>query len=153
MFGLMKGERVATGSTGGLSVGDVLESSVKAQPDVNAIATRDSHRVNVLVWSYDDDSNQSAPAEIRLRIEGLPQDVSRVLLEHWGVDRYHSNAYTAWQTMGSPQHPSAVEYERLKAAGQLQVREPPRWIVPDSNTVEITFTQPAQGVSLLDLTW
>lgn len=153
MFGLMKGERVATESTGGLAVGDVLESSVKAQPDVNAIATRDSHRVNVLVWSYDDDSNQSAPAEIRLRIERLPQDVSRVFLEHCGVDRDHSNAYTVWQTMGSPQNPSAGEYERLKAAGQLQLRESPRWIVPVGKTVEITFTQPAQGLSLLNVTW
>jgi xylan 1,4-beta-xylosidase len=153
MFGLMKGERVATESTGGLAVGDVLESSVKAQPDVNAIATRDSHRVNVLVSSYDDDSNQSAPAEIRLRIERLPQHVSRVFLEHWGVDRDHSNAYTVWQTMGSPQNPSPGEYERLKAAGQLQLRESPRWIVPVGKTVEITFTQPAQGLSLLNVTW
>ena len=153
MFGFMKGERVAAESTGGLAVGDVLESSAKTKPDVNVIATRDSHRVNALVWSYDDDSNQSASTEIRLRIEGLPQGVSRVLLEHWGVDRDHSNAYTAWQTMGSPQNPSAGEYERLKAAGQLQLREPPRWIVADGNIVEITFTQPAQGLSLVDLTW
>ena len=153
MFGLMKGQRVAAESTGGLAVGDVLESSAKAKPEVNAIATRDSHGVNALVWSYDDDSNQSVPAEIRLRIEGLPQGVSRVLLEHWVVDRDHSNAYTAWKAMGSPQNPSAGEYERLKAAGQLQLRESPRWILADGNTVEITFTQPAQGLSLLDLTW
>jgi xylan 1,4-beta-xylosidase len=153
MFGLMKGARVAAESTGALAVGDVLESSVKANPDVKAIATHDSHRVNALVWSYHDDSNQSAPAEIRLRIDGLPQGVSRVLLEHWGVDRDHSNSYTAWKTMGSPQNPSADEYERLKAAGQLQLRESPRWIVADGGTVEITFTQLAQGLSLLDLTW
>jgi xylan 1,4-beta-xylosidase len=153
MFGLMKGARVAAESTGALAVGDVLESSVKANPDVKAIVTHDSHRVNALVWSYHDDSNQSAPAEIRLRIDGLPQGVSRVLLEHWGVDRDHSNSYTAWKTMGSPQNPSADEYERLKAAGQLQLRESPRWIVADGGTVEITFTQLAQGLSLLDLTW
>ena len=133
MFGLMKGARLVAEGTGGLAVGDVLESSVKANPDVKAIATHDSHRVNALVWSYHDDSNQSAPAEIRLRIDGLPQGVSRVLLEHWGVDRDHSNSYTAWKTMGSPQNPSADEYERLKAAGQLQLRESPRWIVADGS--------------------
>ena len=153
MFGLMKGERVTAESTGGLAVGGVLESSVKANPDVKAFATYDSHGVSALVWSYHDDSNQSAPAEIRLRIEGLPQGVSRVLLEHWGVDRKHSNAYTAWQTMGSPQNPSGDECERLKEAGQLQLSESPSWIVPDGNAVEITFTQPAQGLSLLHFTW
>jgi len=84
MFGLMKGEGVAAESTGGLAVGDVLQSSVKTKSDVNAIATRGSHRVNVLVWSYHDDSDQSAPVEIRLKIEGLPQGLSQVLLEHLG---------------------------------------------------------------------
>ena len=153
MFGLMRGERVTAESTGGIAVGDILKSSVKAQPDVKAIATSESHNVNALVWSYDDDSSKSAPTEIHLRIEGLPQGVSRVLLEHWGVDRDHSNAYTAWQTMGSPQNPSAGGYDRLKIAGQLQLRESPRWIVRDGNAVEITFTQPAQGLSLLNLTW
>jgi xylan 1,4-beta-xylosidase len=154
MFGLMKGERVAAESTGALAVGDVLESSVKANPDVKAFATSDSHTANALLWSYHDDSNQSAPVEIRLRIGGLPQGVSRVLLEHWGVDGDRSNAYTAWRAMGSPQNPSADEYERLKAAGQLQSRESPRWIaVAQGNSVEITFTQPAQGLSLLHITW
>jgi xylan 1,4-beta-xylosidase len=153
MFGLMKGERVAAESTGGLAVGDVLESSVKTKSDVNAIATRDSRRVNVLVWSYHDDSTQSAPAEIRLKIESLPQGLSRVLLEHWVVDHDHSNAYTDWQTMGSPQNPSADQYESLKAAGQLQLRESPLWVVVDGKALEISFTQPIQGLSLLDLTW
>jgi xylan 1,4-beta-xylosidase len=153
MFGLMKGELVAAESTGGLAVGDVLQSSVKTKSDVNAIATRDSRRVKVLVWCYHDDSNQSASAEVRLKIEGLPSGLSRVLLEHWGVDHGHSNAYTVWQTMGSPQNPSADQYESLKAAGQLQLRESPRWLVVDGKALEISFTQPIQGLSLLDLTW
>jgi xylan 1,4-beta-xylosidase len=153
MFGLMRGERVAAESSGALKIGQVLESSVRAESDVNAIATRDGHRVNVLVWNYHDDANHAAAAEIRLRIEGLPQGVARLLLEHWSVDRDHSNAYTAWQAMGSPQNPSAAEYERLKAAGQLELRESPRWVTAEGNAAEINFAQPAQGLSLLDLSW
>jgi xylan 1,4-beta-xylosidase len=88
-----------------------------------------------------------------VRVEGLPHGVSRMLLEHWGVDRDHSNSYTAWHAMGAPQNPSAEEDERLKAAGQLQFRESPRWVTAEGNAVEIVFTQPAQGLSLLDLSW
>ena len=153
MFGLMRGERVAAESTGALDVGDVLQSSVKAKSDVNAIAVRDNHRVSVLVWSYHDDSNQSASAPIRLRIEGLPQSISQVLLEHWRVDHDHSNAYTAWQAMGSPQRPSAAEYGRLKAAGQLQLLEPPRWVAVTDDVIELTFAEAPQAISLLDLIW
>lgn len=153
MFGLMGGERVAARSSGALEVEDILQSSVTTNSDVNAIATCNSHRVDVLVWNYHDDSNQAAPAEIRLRIDGLPQGVSQALLEHWAVDHGHSNAYTVWQTLGSPQNPSAAQYERIKAAGQLQLRESPRWIVVHGNAVELSFTQPTQGLSLLDLSW
>ena len=153
MFGLLKGERVGVKSTGALEVGEVLQSSVKTTADVNAIATQESHRVNVLVWSYHDDSDYSVPAAIRLRIEGLPQGLSKVLLEHWAVDSSHSNAYIVWRTMGSPQNPSSAAYEHLKAAGQLQLSESPRSVVVDGNAVEITFTQPTQGLSLLDLIW
>ena len=153
MFGLMRGERVAAESSGALDVGDILQSSVKTKSDVNVVAARDNHRVSVLVWSYHDDSNQSVPAAIRLKIEGLPQGVSQLLLEHWRVDQDHSNAYTAWQAMGSPQNPSAAQLERLTAAGQLQLLESPRWVSVRGEAVELTFSEPPQGVSLLDLTW
>jgi xylan 1,4-beta-xylosidase len=153
MFGLMKGERVATESTGALSLDDVLQSGVQTKSDVNGIATRDSHSVNVLVWNYHDDSNQSTPAEVRLTIKGLPQAASPMLVERLGVDHDHSNAYTAWQNMGSPQNPSAAQFEHLKAAGQLQSLQSPRWVAVEGGSVEFTFDQPAQGVSLLKLSW
>ena len=153
LFGQMKGERVFADSTGARDLTDILQSSVRAKSDVNVIATRDSHRVNVLVWNYHDDSSQTAPTQIHLRIEGLPQGVSQVLLEHWRVDHDHSNAYTAWQTMGSPQKPSEHEYQQLKMAGQLQLLESPRWMAVAGDAIELRFTEPPQGVSLLNLTW
>ena len=153
LFGQMKGGRLFVDSTGTLDLSDILHSSVRAKSDVNAIATRDSHRVNVLVWNYHDDSSQTAPTEIHLRIEGLPQGVSQVSLEHWRVDHDHSNAYTAWKTMGSPREPSVQEYQQLKTAGQLQLFESPRWMTVAGDAIELRFTEPPQGVSLLNLTW
>ncbi len=153
MFGQMKGDRVAVSSTGALNMDDVLQSSVRAKPDVNALATFDGRRLSVLVWNYHDNSGNPSPAEVRLRIEGLPRGTSRMLLEHWRVDQDHSNAYTAWQSMGSPQDPSAMQYQQLKAAGQLQLLESPRWVTVENGTLEIPFVEPAQGVSLLDLAW
>ena len=93
------------------------------------------------------------PAEIHLRVEGLPQGVSQVVLEDWQVDHDHSNAFTAWQSMGSPQNPSAVQYQHLKAAGELQMLEARRSVAVKGAAVEFTFTEPAQGISLLGFTW
>lgn len=153
IFGQLKGERLAVESTGALNLDDVLQSSIRTKSDVNAIAALGRHRVNVLVWSYHDDSNQSSPAEIHLRVEGLPQGVSQVVLEDWQVDHDHSNAFTAWQSMGSPPNPSVVQYQHLKAAGELQMLEAPRSVAVKGAAIEITFTEPAQGVSLLGFTW
>lgn len=153
MFGQMNGERVAAESNGALDLDSVLQSSVRDHADVNVIATRNDHRVNVLVWNYHDDSGPAAPVQIDLTLEGLSHGITQLFLEHWRVDHDHSNAYTAWLAMGSPQAPSADQEEQLKAAGQLEFLESPRWIAVEGGALHLTFTEPRQGVSLLDFTW
>lgn len=153
MFGRLDGERLAAESTGALDLDDVLQSGVRTKSDVNAIATRDSHTVRVLVWNYHDDSNHSAQAEIHLRIEGFPQGVSQLVLEDWRVDHDHSNAFTAWQRMGSPENPSAAQYRQLMAAGQLERLGSARPVAVQDAAVEVTFVEPAQGVALLEFKW
>lgn len=153
LFGQMKGERLTAESSGALDLDNVLQSSVRTKSDVNVIATRDSCRVNVLVWNYHDDSSGPPAAEVRLIVRRMPRGVSQILLEHWRIDHDHSNAYTAWQVMGSPQNPTAAQYQRLKAAGQLGLLESPRWVAFEGDAVELKFSEPVQGVSLLQLTW
>ncbi len=47
-------------------------------------------------------------------MRGLPKGVSRVRLTHYRIDDSHSNAYTVWKAMGSPQNPSAEQIAALK---------------------------------------
>jgi xylan 1,4-beta-xylosidase len=76
-----------------------------------------------------------------------------LLLRHYRIDDDHSNAYTAWMRMGSPQSPTPEQYERLRAAGQLQWLDSPRWIASENGTVGLAFTLPGQAISLLELSW
>jgi xylan 1,4-beta-xylosidase len=55
--------------------------------------------------------------------------------------------------MGSPQQPSADQYEALEAAGQLQTLDSPRWIEVHGTEANIEMTLPRQAVSLLQLSW
>jgi xylan 1,4-beta-xylosidase len=48
-------------------------------------------------------------APLELSIAGVPATAKRVLLRHYRIDQEHSNAYTAWKSMGSPQNPSAEQ--------------------------------------------
>jgi xylan 1,4-beta-xylosidase len=79
--------------------------------------------------------------------------VHRVLLEHYRIDADHSNAYTVWKAMGSPQSPTLDQYARLKAAGQLQLLTSPRWLDVDHGHVTISTSLPRQATSLMHLKW
>ena len=86
-------------------------------------------------------------------IGGIPPGVHRVLLEHYRIDEKHSNAYTVWQGMGSPQHPNAKQYAELQAAGQLELLSSPMWMDVSNGKVKVTTDLPRQGISLLHLKW
>jgi xylan 1,4-beta-xylosidase len=87
--------------------------------DVNAIATRRPHELDVLVWNYSDTLGEAPPTPVTLTLRNLPS--SAVQLTRFVVDRAHSNAYTAWLAMGSPTHPSSTQVTRLLAASKLAV--------------------------------
>ena len=153
MLGLLGNERLKVNSSGSLATEDVVRSGVRAMPDINAIATRKSREVEVLVWNYHDDDVPFPAAPINLVIAGLPTDAKRALLEHFRVDADHSNSFTAWKEMGSPQSPSESEYKRLESAGQLQLLNSPTWIETKQGTVQLHLTLPRQGLSLVRVAW
>jgi xylan 1,4-beta-xylosidase len=76
-----------------------------------------------------------------------------VLVEHYRIDADHSNAYTVWQQMGSPQQPTAEQYARLEAAGQLQMLGSPEWMGAKGGKLELRFDLPRQGISLVKVSW
>ena len=151
MDGLMRGERVALESAASADLDTMIKNGVRGQPDVDGVATRSDHSVSVLLWNYHDDDLPADGASLRLNITELP--VQRVLLSHYRIDRDHSNAYTLWLQMGSPQSPTPEQYERLETAGQLQLLESPRWLGSESGQVGLAFTLPRQAASLVQLRW
>ena len=153
MFALMAGTRVGTGSTGQVPLDTLLTTGVRASPDIDALATKADREAAVLVWNYHDVDAPAEPTPTIVTISGIPANIHRVLLEHYRIDDTHSNAYTAWKAMGSPQHPSASEYAALKAAGQLQLLTSPQWLDVTGGQVKVSTDMPRQAISLLHLDW
>jgi len=153
MLGLLGEERVKVTSSGGLATEDVVRDGVRAMPDINAIATRKNREIEILVWNYHDDDVPFPAAPINLQITGLPKDAKRVQVEHFRVDSTHSDSFTAWKEMGSPQSPSESEYKQLEGAGQLQLLNSPAWIDTKEGSLELQFMLPRQGLSLVRLAW
>jgi xylan 1,4-beta-xylosidase len=153
MRGLMRGDRVAATSTGAQPLDTLLATGVREAADVNAMASRDARDVSVLAWHYHDDDVPAPDAPVRLEIAGLPSGVGRVLVRHYRIDRDHSNAYTAWQALGSPQHPTAGQFRQLEAAGHLALLESPRWVAVQAGTLSLDFDLPRPGLSLVQAAW
>jgi xylan 1,4-beta-xylosidase len=153
MFGLMRGERVQAESTAAAGLDAILEAGVRGRPDIGAIATRDTHEASILVWNYHDDDSEAQDAAVQLDVRHLPPFARRVQLRHYRIDRTHSNSYTVWKEMGSPQNPSPEQLSRLEAAAGLQLLAPPKWLWSDNGRVAVSFRLPRHAVSLLQLSY
>jgi xylan 1,4-beta-xylosidase len=68
-----------------------------------------------------------------------------VLLQHYRIDETHSNSYTVWNKLGSPQSPTAEQYAQLKDAGQLQLLSSPEWLDVSDGKITIANITPAAG--------
>jgi len=153
MLGLMRGDRVQVTSSSGVAEDAILRQGVRDAPDIDALASRSDHQVSVLVWNYHDDDLPAPDSPVTLVVNGIPEPAKRVLLTHYRIDQDHSNAYTLWKELGSPQNPTPGQYLRLEAAGQLQLLDSPRWVSNQNGSINLTFALPRHAVSLVQLGW
>ena len=115
------------------------------------MAVRNNRILSVLAWNYHDDDVPGPVAPVQVQVSGLGAN-RRVLLHHYRIDDTHSNAWTTWKHLGSPQKPTPEQYAALESAGQLQLLEAPRWIDIKSGAAMLEITLPRQAVSLLQFT-
>jgi xylan 1,4-beta-xylosidase len=153
MAGLFSGSRVQASSSAAIPAEDIARSGIRAQPDVDAFATKSTREAAIMLWNYHDDDLSAPAAQVTVTLTGIPATVHKVLVEHFRIDDTHSNAFTAWQAMGSPQDPTPDQYAQLKSAGQLQTLTSPQWLDVTAGALTLTTNLPRQATSLLHLTW
>jgi xylan 1,4-beta-xylosidase len=155
MFGKMSGQRLNVTSSHEVPLDTMLSTGVRgAQPDVSALAALDSRQLAVMAWNYHDDDAAGADAAVSVRLRDLPAAAADGMrLTHYRIDDRHSNAYTAWQRMGSPASPNTEQLATLRAAGMLQTTGEPVAVPVDGSNATVNLQLPRQGVSLLVLSW
>jgi xylan 1,4-beta-xylosidase len=154
LFGMLGGKDaganwIATESSAALPLADVVEHSVTGNPDVNAVATRNGREVDVLLWNYHDADVPAPAAQIHLTIDGLR--AKAVVAAEFLVDETHSNAYRAWQQMGSPAHPTPEQTQQLEKAAALEQTVPDHGLEVKNGGATIALTLQRQGVTLVRL--
>jgi len=142
-------QRVRVESSVRVPLETMLTDGVRGVSDVDALAVRTGQDVSVLVWNYHDDDVPGPDAKVHIDLTGLKNGPG--ILLHYRIDETHSNAWTAWKKLGSPQQPSAKQYADLEAAGHLQQMEPSRQIVVKGGKQSLEITLPRGALSLLQL--
>jgi xylan 1,4-beta-xylosidase len=154
LFGMLGGRQaggnwVATGSSGSLPLADVVEHSVDAAADVNAVATRNGREVDVLIWNYHDADVPVSAAHIHLAVDGL--NGKGIMAAEFRMDDTHSNAYRTWRQMGSPAHPTPEQARQLEKAGCLEQIMADHGVAVKDGKAGIDLSLPRQGVALIRL--
>ena len=152
MLGQMRGDRNSATSSAGLTVEQIRDHGVRGAPDISALAARSPNSATALIWNYHDDDVPAPAASVTLTIEGLRP--GPVQVEHFRIDETHSNSYSAWVRMGSPQQPTREQYAELERASELQALTPARRVtINERGRVVERFALPRKSVSLVKVTW
>lgn len=151
MFGKMKGKHIAAESNRMYNLETVLDSSIRKEPEIGALASKDKNSVGVMVWNYHDEDKQAVAEKIEINIHDLPNKT--ITLIEYRIDNEHSNSYELWKKMGSPQNPTAAQIKQLEKAGQLATIGVPKQIKPVAGKAVVHILLPRQGVGLLQLNW
>ena len=153
LFSHLSGQRLEVSGDHIVPLATMLKEGVRGQPEVSALACLDTHKLCVLVWHYHDDDLPGPVANVRMSISGLPLSIRRAQCRQFRIDENHSNAFSAWQRMGSPQKPTPEQCLRLEQAAELATMPSPQNASIRNGQVTLRLTLPRQAVSLLEWIW
>lgn len=151
MLGQMRGNELPLTSDGAVGLDEILKASVCARPDINGMAVADDRSVKILIWNYHDYLVPADSAPIRLKVKLPPDFGSKAGVTHYRIDDTHSNAYTKWLELGSPQNLSPEMFAELKSAMKLERLEPSRLIDIMGGEARLDFELPRFGLSFVIL--
>jgi xylan 1,4-beta-xylosidase len=153
MFSRLESQQVVVENSARRELAQLMKPEARATTDVDALATRGDGSLSIILWHHHDDGGSGPSLPIRLLVDRLPSQTQKARLRHWRIDERHSNAFTAWKAMGSPQNPTPSQLRELKRASELTLLEPSRTIDVMQGRIEVRFHLPRHAVSLVKLEW
>jgi xylan 1,4-beta-xylosidase len=152
MFGMMKGNMLEIKNSNKIPLEKIIDSSVRGdRPYIDALATLDAKNMYILLWNYHDDDNKKQDACIKIKLQQLR--TTDITISCFLVDEAHSNSYTLWKKMGSPQEVPEEKFIELKKAGQLQKKGGDEKLKVSNGSINYQLNLESQGVALLKISW
>jgi hypothetical protein len=149
LLGGLSGNTIPVTSSGALPLASILANGVRAQPDIDAMATLNGKQVNVLVWNYHDVLETVAASPVSLNIKVPASFGTLATVSHLRADETHGDAYAVWVSQGSPATPTATQLTALQQAMVPSLLEPDETVAVTAGSVNLTFDLPRFGLSLI----
>uniref|UniRef100_A0A8C5AX81 Alpha-L-iduronidase n=1 Tax=Gadus morhua TaxID=8049 RepID=A0A8C5AX81_GADMO len=104
--------------------------------------TSDSWQAAVLIYNSNDSSSSASTQRATLTLKGLAAQKDLVYVTY-SLDNNVTNPQQLWRAMGSPDFPSAQQFQQLRAAEDPHVEGP--WPVPagDTLTLDLKLSLPS----------
>lgn len=126
-----------------------------ASPGVNVIGTISgaNDTICVMVYNHVDNTsgNSSTQDNVTLNIT-MPAGWTNARIEHWVIDRTHSNSYQAWVGLGSPKNPDVQQWTSIANAANLSHYDSVAAVTIQGGSYSKSFTQNYYSVGLIQLT-
>ncbi|UEG52503.1 beta-xylosidase [Mucilaginibacter daejeonensis] len=151
MFAMMRGDRVEVKGDRMYPLKAVLDSSIRRNNDIGAMANKGSKDAAVMLWSYHDMDKLPAAEPVSVTLTGIP--AGSIKITRYRIDQHNSNSYTLWKQMGSPQKPTKAQIGQLEKAGQLKMVGTVKQMPVKDGQLSIATSLARQDVELIKLSW
>jgi xylan 1,4-beta-xylosidase len=153
LLNMLSGKRIPLYSSGALGTDQVIKNKVRQIPDIDGLAVTTDRVTQVLLWNYHDHVFPLGSALIQLNIKVPIINHRRARLTHYRIDDQHSNSYTKWLQLGSPQQLTSDKLDMLYQAAELDLLEPVSIHQVYEGKLQIEFELPHHAVSLIEFFW
>jgi xylan 1,4-beta-xylosidase len=154
MLSKMGANRVSATSTASWEVSELDDTDGSSMPEeIDSLASRhEDGTVAVLVWRHTDDQYQTDGAETAasVAVQGLRNESYQ--LTHYRIDHDHSNSYTVWKSLNSPQDPTEDELAKIRNRQGLEEFERTKTVEANNGALSMDVSLPLPSASLLILT-
>jgi xylan 1,4-beta-xylosidase len=137
------GEKEVLSYNDSFGAGEDTEVSGMASVNTNG-------EIQIMIYNHHDDWDIVKDFQVELQIENclLGEEIQ---INHYRIDKTHSNAYTEWVNQGKPNYPSKEQFDAIKSRDSLEKYEKVKTISFKDNKVTIEFNLPSHSISLLEL--
>lgn len=152
MYSLLGDKRVFLRSSASVDpLSPNYQVKVSKNPEIDGIATTSGNDdVGVLLFCHHDNWEIEDEYEVEIEIANISSK-SNLLLRHFRIDKYHSNAHTEWVRLGSPDYPTTIQKRKIVSKQGLEFYEPIVNVEPKNGSIKKKITLPVHGISLLTL--